>query len=522
MSYQALYRRYRPASFAEVIGQEHITTILKNQVSSGHTSHAYLFTGTRGTGKTSVARILARAVNCLEPVGGEPCGKCSACRISEGGGIDIIEMDAASNTGVDDVRAILDKVRFTPLELSTKVYIIDEAHALSGNAFNALLKTLEEPPEHILFILATTEPQRVPATIISRCQRMDFHRLSVADITACAKNVLARSGAYIDDAGLLAIARAAEGGMRDALSLADQCVAFCGNNVTAAQVYNVLGSMDNSFMFELADALIDSDIRSALTLLERVINSGRDLKVLVHDLAQHMRALLLAKLCGSCADVLDCTQDDMLRYASQAERCGEIRLLRATELLMQTQQNLRWLTLPRVLIESTLIRIAHPEEKRTLDDLLERIESLEAQMKSGVSKALKQPVMPQCSEQMPQPVQEIVHAIVQQPEYVQQPAPATDASAIWNTVREKLGQSEPAAAVMMINAKKLAIDGNTLVAGFDKAIYLDTLSKPRFKEALANAVSDVAPGFSLKLIMAQDYSLEERARELFGSGLESL
>lgn len=226
MGYRALYRQYRPATFSEVIGQDHITTILKNQVQAGQTAHAYLFAGTRGTGKTSTAKILARAVNCQQPQGGEPCGQCSACQRTQGDNVDIVELDAASNNGVEDIRSILDKVRYTPLELRTKVYIIDEAHALSPNAFNALLKTLEEPPGHVMFILATTEPQRIPATIISRCQRFDFHRLSIGDMTGRMQAVLESAGAVIDPEGLVAIARAAEGGMRDALSLADQCLSF--------------------------------------------------------------------------------------------------------------------------------------------------------------------------------------------------------------------------------------------------------------------------------------------------------
>lgn len=244
MAYQALYRKYRPQLFADVLGQEHITTTLKNQVESGRVSHAYVFSGSRGTGKTTTAKILARAVNCAHPVNGEPCGECEYC-LAAADSADIIELDAASNNGVDDVRAIIDKARFTPLKLKKKVYIIDEAHMLSRPAFNALLKTLEEPPEHVLFILATTEPQSIPATILSRCQRFDFHRIGVEDIISCVRSAVNKAGAEIDDEGLLVIARAAEGGMRDALSIADQCIAFCGNKVSARDIYGVLGGMDS-------------------------------------------------------------------------------------------------------------------------------------------------------------------------------------------------------------------------------------------------------------------------------------
>ena len=302
MSHRALYRQYRPAAFSEMIGQEHITTILKNQVKSGTTAHAYLFAGTRGTGKTSAARILARAVNCEEPMDGEPCGCCRSCKISAGECADIIELDAASNTGVDDMRDIIEKARFMPLELKHKVYIIDEAHALSANAFNALLKTLEEPPPHVTFILATTEPHKIPATIISRCQRMDFHRLGVSDMVRRTEEVLERENAHIERDGLMAIARAAEGGMRDCLSLADQCLSFCGNNVSTQDVYSVLGSMEDGFLFDMAEAVLSSDPARALELLDQVVRDGRDLKVFLHDLTQHMRSLLLTKLCGHCSD----------------------------------------------------------------------------------------------------------------------------------------------------------------------------------------------------------------------------
>ena len=421
-------------------------------------------------------------------------------------------MDAASSTGIDDIRAILEKVRFTPLELTTKVYIIDEVHGLSSAAFNGLLKTLEEPPEHVMFILATTEPQRVPATIASRCQRMDFHRLGVEDIVARTREILKNTDATIDDEGLLAIARAADGGMRDALSLADQCIAFCGDNVTAEGVYSVLGSMDGAFMFDIADALIDGDAQSAIALLDKVIDDGRDMRVFAHDLALHMRALLLAKLCGSCTDVLDCTADDMKRYCEQAARCGEVRLLRAVELLLQTQQNLRWLTLPRVLMEGTLVRIARPEEKKTVEDVLERMELIEQKLAKGVVTAPAQPAQkpaPMAAVQTAAPAQTV------QPKKEPAAAP-NNAAEIWTAARNTLSKTEPAAAVMMLQAKKTAIENGQLEAGFDKAIYFETLNKPRFHNALASAIEEHMPGLKLHLYIMQDDSLEQRAKSLFG------
>lgn len=548
MSYRALYRQYRPSTFAEVIGQDHITTILRNQVKAGQTAHAYLFSGTRGTGKTSTAKILARAVNCLEPVEGEPCGHCAACLRTAVENVDIAELDAASNNGVEDVRAILDKVRYTPLELRTKVYIIDEAHALSANAFNALLKTLEEPPSHVMFILATTEPQRIPATIISRCQRFDFHRLSIAQMTGQLSGVLQSAGAQIDEEGLQAIARAAEGGMRDALSLADQCLSFCGDTVSAADVYAVLGSMDGEFLYTMADALIDSDPARALALLDQVVRDGRDLRVFVHDLALHMRALLIAKLCGHCSDILDCTEDAMARYLAQAGRAGEMRLLRANELLIAAETRLRNLALPRVLIESTLVRISRPEEEKTLDDLLERIEALERRPVQAAAPQIAQAEAPRAQKPAapadtlpweeqedeeepplpePPPLPEedaLMPEVPPAPIVRQSPAPApagNDPAAIWARVAALLDQDNKSVAIMARSAKRYSMAEGVLEVGFDSPVFHQALTKPATFALLTRLLEQAAPGVSLRLTQGGGPSeLEQRARALFGDALK--
>ena len=385
MAYRALYRQYRPTRFADVIGQEHITTTLKHQVSSDRPAHAYLFCGTRGTGKTTSARILARAVNCLSPEDGEPCGKCEACLITASeGASDITEIDAASNNSVNDVRDLIENAQYAPLKLRRRVFIIDEVHMLSGAAFNALLKTLEEPPEHILFILATTEPQKLPATIISRCQRFDFHRISIADIKQTLKSVLSQAGAFIEDGGLSLIARAAQGGMRDALSLADQCLAFCGDRVTTQNVYDVLGSMEDAFLFDMSKALLDSNAPDALRKLDSIMQAGRDLSVFAADLAAHFRALLLAKTCGRCEDLLDCTEDEMTRYLEQAKGASEARLMLAVDRLIAAQNDMRYLPAPRALLESALIHICRPEDTVSLANIESRLDRLEAQMKEGI------------------------------------------------------------------------------------------------------------------------------------------
>lgn len=385
MAYSALYRRFRPEKFGQIIGQPHITTILLNQIRSGRVAHAYLFSGSRGTGKTSTARILARAINCLSPVDGEPCGECEACKNVNS--VDIIEMDAASNSRVEEMRALIERAEFAPLDLKTKVYIIDEAHMLTKNASNALLKTLEEPPAHVVFILATTEPQMLPATIVSRCQRFEFHRLRVADMVSSMKTSLDSIGAHIDEEGLIAIARAAEGGMRDCLSIADQCLSFCGGNVTADDVMSVLGSVNSGFLARLADAVIDSNASEIMRLVGEVSASGRDLGVFALDAAAHFRALLLTKICGDCRDLLDCTEEMMADYKAQAARIPKERAERAVEELLKLQLDLKLVTTPRTLVESTLLRICRPEGREELIDIADRMNVLESSLQSVADEA---------------------------------------------------------------------------------------------------------------------------------------
>ena len=381
MAYQALYRTYRPETFGQMAGQKHITTILMNQVREGQPSHAYLFCGSRGTGKTTTARILAKAINCLHPENGEPCLACDSCRTASGQNADIIEIDAASNNSVENVRDLIAQAQFAPLQLKYRVFIIDEVHMLSGPAFNALLKTLEEPPEHVVFILATTEPQKLPATIISRCQRFDFHRLTVPEIMGYMQYILQADGAQVAPDGLRIIARAADGGMRDALSLLDQCLSFCGEKVTAGDVESVLGIMDETFLFDMADKLLSGDARGALLRLDEVVRQGRDMAVFAGELAGHMRALLLAKACGDCADLLAVTADRMARYQKQAQKHANARILYAMEKLMAVQNDMRYFPSPRMLLETVLVRIAQPVDDESVEALSARLALAEEQLK---------------------------------------------------------------------------------------------------------------------------------------------
>ena len=572
MAYRALYRQYRPTRFCDVVGQAHITTTLIHQVESGRIAHAYLFCGTRGTGKTTSARILARAVNCLAPEGGEPCGRCEACLAaqSEVNG-DIVEIDAASNNGVDDVRALIERVQFAPLQLRRRVYIIDEAHMITGPAFNALLKTLEEPPEHVVFILATTEPQKLPATILSRCQRFDFRRLFVKDIVSTLKSVLRQAGASIEEDGLLLIARAADGGMRDALSLADQCLAFCGNTVSTGDVYAVLGSMEEGFLFDMADALLAGDVQRALQLLDGIVRGGRDLSVFCADMAAHFRGLLLAKACGECANLLDCSGDTMQRYLAQCARAGQTQLLLALELLLRAQGDMRYLAAPRAMLESTLVRICRPEDARSIESLEARVEKLEhgvpapsrpvapvqnaAAPRAGHAPPPPQaePVIPESDappwddllppppvESPPVPERRPAAAPVSSARAQSDapPAPAAsappiggaapaadDADGLWNAVLEAIRTQNVMVHMMAKNGVAQQVVEGTLVVGFSDAdeVQFNSVSAAINFSRLQGILQQLYPGMQLRftrvrLTPASEASAE-RAKALFGDKL---
>ena len=386
MSYQALYRAWRPNTFSEICDQDAVVRTLKRQVETDRIAHAYLFCGTRGTGKTSAAKVLARAVNCLHPVDGDPCGECEICRaLKQETCMDVLEIDAASNTGVDEIRDLRDKIQYPPTLTKYKVYIIDEVHMLSPGAFNALLKTLEEPPKHAVFILATTEPQRLPATILSRCQRFDFHRISVEAIVARLKVVLAGVGREAEEAALQEIARAAEGAMRDALSLLDVCLSFTDGTVSAELARDVLGTTGRDFMFEFTDALLSWDAAAALSKIDEAMRRGSDPRVFAQDAAAHLRAVLLAEVAGDgLAAILEVTPEDARRFRAQAERAGREQLMRMMELFMRVDGDVKWATQPRNLLELAAVRACHPEQEADAS-LAERVERVEALLANGAA-----------------------------------------------------------------------------------------------------------------------------------------
>jgi len=334
--YKALYRKHRPDSFDGIVGQDMVIRTLKNQIKNGQIAHAYLFCGPRGTGKTSTAKVFSKAINCENIKEDGPCGVCDVCEsMASGSNMDIIEIDAASNNSVDDVRDLREKVKFPPTKGSYKVYIIDEVHMLSQGAFNALLKTLEEPPKHVVFILATTEPHKLPATILSRCQRFDFKRIGQGTIVEWIRSIAQKEGLDIEESALYSIARQAEGGARDALSLLDQSMGLYGKKISNEGILSILGTASQDFLFTTVDDLIAGRVQGLLEAINKLVDNGKDLSVFVKGLNGHLRDMLVAKLCDKPSDLIDRESSELDRLINQAQGASETRLVRAVEILSE-------------------------------------------------------------------------------------------------------------------------------------------------------------------------------------------
>ena len=374
--YLALYRKYRPQSFEQVVGQNHIVKTLVNQIKFDKISHAYLFTGSRGTGKTSIAKIFARAINCTNLKDGSPCGECEVCKSLEGTNIDVLEIDAASNNGVDEIRDLREKVKYPPVVGRYKVYIIDEVHMLSISAFNALLKTLEEPPAQTVFILATTEVHKLPATILSRCLRFDFKLVSLEDLTNHLKNILSQEGVKFEESAVNVIARAGEGSVRDMLSIADRCVSFAGTELTYQKVIDVLGISGREVLIQMADKIIARDIGASLTELDKVFASGKSALVFSNDLISYFRDLILIySLKEKSRDIVVVKDDIYQKMAEQATEKNYAEILKTIEVLSSVEQELRYSAQPRIVLETAIIKIISEIS------LVSRIEKIEEAIK---------------------------------------------------------------------------------------------------------------------------------------------
>lgn len=386
MGYTALYRKFRPDTFEDVKGQEHIVTTLKNQIQADRIGHAFLFCGTRGTGKTTVAKILARAVNCEHPVNGSPCNECAACKaIQAGTSMNVIEIDAASNNGVDNIREIREEVAYRPTQGKYKVYIIDEVHMLSAGAFNALLKTLEEPPSYVIFILATTEAHKIPVTILSRCQRYDFHRISIDTITQRLQELMEKEGVDAEEKALRYVAKAGDGSMRDSLSLLDQCIAFyLGERLTYDRVLDVLGTVDNEVFSKLLRQVLQGNVTECIHILEELLTGGKELGQFVSDFTWYMRNLLLVKTSENPEEVLDVSTENMKVLQEESHMIDSDTLMRYIRVFSELSSQLRYATQKRVMVEIGLIKLCRPAMETNLDSVLDRIRVLEEKMEQGV------------------------------------------------------------------------------------------------------------------------------------------
>lgn len=384
--YQALYRKYRSRTFDEVVGQDQVINSIKYQVKNSTVSHAYIFSGTRGTGKTSTAKILARAVNCEHPIDGNPCNECETCKsILRGTNLDVVEMDAASNNGVDDIRDLREKAFYPPSTSKYKVYIIDEVHMLSKGAFNALLKILEEPPKHLIFILATTEIERVPQTILSRTQRYTFKRISIDTISKNISEILAKEGKSIDEAGIDLIAQMADGSMRDAVSLLDRVVAINDNNISYDKIIEVLGVTTEDTLFELATSILNSDASSIIMSVANLADDGKDMMVLIDGIVSFFRNILIAKNLSDPRKIIRVR--DMDRYVAIANAFSNSEILNIIKILSETKARSRYITNKRTMLEAALLEIVASKQ----DDILNRVENLERMLSSGDLSGLKAP-----------------------------------------------------------------------------------------------------------------------------------
>ena len=387
MGYTALYRKFRPQEFEDVKGQEHIVTTLKNQIKADRIGHAYLFCGTRGTGKTTIAKILARAVNCEHPVDGSPCNTCKTCRaINEGISMNVIEIDAASNNGVDNIREIREEVAYRPTTGKYKVYIIDEVHMLSTGAFNALLKTLEEPPSYVIFILATTEAHKIPITILSRCQRYDFRRITADTIAARLQELMDKEGNDVEEKAIRYIAKAADGSMRDALSLLDQCIAFyLGEKLTYEKVLENLGAVDTQVFSRMLRQILQQDTAGTIKTLDEIIIQGRELGQFVTDFIWYLRNLLLISTSEHPEEAVDASAENLERMKEESSMVDAETLMRYIRIFSELSNQIKYASQKRVLVEIALIKLCQPVMEMNLDSLYDRVRVLEEKLKNGVT-----------------------------------------------------------------------------------------------------------------------------------------
>ena len=482
MSYTALYRKFRPDEFEDVKGQDAIVRTLKNQINADRIGHAYLFCGTRGTGKTTVAKIFAKAVNCVHPVDGSPCGECAMCKsIAAGTSMNVIEIDAASNNGVDNIREIREEVTYRPTEGKYKVYIIDEVHMLSIGAFNALLKTLEEPPEYVIFILATTEAHKIPITILSRCQRYDFKRISIETIAARLRELIDKEGWDVEDKAVRYIAKMADGSMRDSLSLLDQCAAFYMNEtLTYDHVLEVLGAVDTEVFSRLLRQLLAMDVHQVIETVDELVMQGRELSQLAADFTWYLRNLLLVKSSDNMEDVLDVSSENLALLKEEAQMIDSDTLIRYIRIFSDLTNQLKYATQKRVLLEVTLIKLCRPAMDQNKDALLDRIRAIEKQLEEGAWEAPVRERIVYASDAKeagePKPKPELPQALNE------------DVKAVAKDFRMIINEASPMLRTYLKKARLSAGEGNRLLIVLPDELIASAVATPEHKEEIQSLI----------------------------------
>ena len=527
MAYQALYRKWRPQTFEQVLGQTATVKTLRRQIEDGRIAHAYLFCGCRGTGKTTMAKLMSRAINCLNPSHGDPCGQCEACRaIMSETTMDVLELDAASNNSVDNIRELLEQVRY-PAQLGRyKVYIIDEVHMLSTAAFNALLKTLEEPPAHVVFILATTEPQKLPATILSRVQRYDFGRIPSSLMVGRMREALDDLGVEAEEEALRMVARAAEGAMRDAFSILDMCVAGAENGkITAALTRDLLGASDREFLFGFFDLLSSRDEGGVMRKVDELMRSGREPQAFLREVSAHCRALLTVKAVSQdAASILDVTEEDEARYRAQAEGMSQGRLLRMLDLFMRAEGELRFASTPRIGLERAALPACEPASGEDAAALAERVEELEAKLarlendlQSGkLVPAAAPSAAPASGGDAPAKAEAPAAKPAAKIAPVPKPAPVSgDAKAIWDKALQDLAKNEPPLYGLLRKERFIGAKGTVyqvLIPASKKEFSYVRLNQQARRDRIAKALSDAA-GMPLTFEAVLEQNAEEKRME---------
>ena len=500
--YMALYRKWRPLTFDDMVGQEQISETLKNSIKTGRIAHAYLFCGTRGTGKTTSAKIFAKAVNCLNPKDGNPCNECDICKgITNGSILDVYEMDAASNSGVSNIREIRDEVIYSPSDCKYKVYIIDEAHMLSTEAFNALLKTLEEPPQHVIFILATTEPESIIPTILSRCQRFDFRRISPDIIASRINKIAEKEGISITPDAAELISSLADGSMRDGLSILEQCAATRPDGLKTSDVLEITGAVDNEALFETADAVAVNRAEKAIYSINNILNMGKEVISLFEELISHYRALMLCKAGGDTAALLEKTPDATKKYQEQAEKYSVERIMFSISVLGENLSLAKKLPTPRIALEMAVIQLCSPEYSTDVKGLAARIDALEKKLSKGISIS----EVPTRTEIETKPEEE---AVVSAPLPTK---PHTEEGAGWTKWTEaikKVKEESKTLYTFLFNAEALYF-GDEIELVLSNDLAYNRINTSEGKEYLSKLFSSVQ-GESLKVAVSKKGNLKNR------------